>query len=538
MPEELDDYVPRGLEEYWAIVRRRRWWILLPLFSCWIVVWGFSWLLPTTYRSEALIFVEQQKVPDHYVVPNITFDARSRLQSMTQQILSRAHMQSTIDHFHLYSQGRGLNRLLNSGDPVEQMRKDIKIELVDSPEHPGELTSFKIQYSSSSPILAQQVNSELTSLFVNENVKAQQQQSENTTVFLDTQLEEARAKLAEQEVKVRAFKAKHLGDLPNQLESNVQILSGLQAQLQAAQRSLDGARQQKIYLESLQQQYQSAQTSLSTGNSPTSREALAKELVDLRVRLSDLRSRYTDDHPDIVAVKGKISKTETLMKQLADEIASTQKTENASSAVDHAAVGEVQRDSLPSMMQIQSQLKANQLEIQNYQQHERDLETQVSAYQARLNVTPEIEQELAEVSRGYEESKSNYNSLLQKQMQSQLATSLERQQNGEQFSIVDPPNLPDRPLSPSHFLLSLGGLVLGTILGVALTALLEMTDVRIRQEKDLERLVPARVLVGIPRLSTPTEDHLRLTAQWIELGAVATIIILIVVGNLFAFYKA
>src|SRR4029077_6840019 len=163
--------------------------------------------------------------------------------------------------------------------------------------------SFKIQYSSGSPILAQQVNTELTSLFVNENVKAQQQQSENTTVFLDTQLEEARAKLAEQEVKVRAFKAKHLGDLPNQLESNVQILSGLQAQLQAAQRSLDGARQQKIYLESLQQQYQSAQTSLSTGNSPTSREALAKELVDLRVRLSDLRSRYTDDHPDIVAVK-------------------------------------------------------------------------------------------------------------------------------------------------------------------------------------------------------------------------------------------
>ena len=142
------------------------------------------------------------------------------------------------------------------------------------------------------------------------------------------------------------------------------------------------------------------------------------------------------------------------------------------------------------MMQVQSQLKANQLEILNDQQRERDLESQISAYQARLNLTPETEQELTNISRGYEESKANYNSLQQKQMQSQLATSLEHQQQGEQFRIIDPPSLPNKPSSPNHVYFSLGGLMVGLCLGLSLTAVLEMIDVRVRQEKDLQGIVP------------------------------------------------
>ena len=124
------------------------------------------------------------------------------------------------------------------------------------------------------------------------------------------------------------------------------------------------------------------------------------------------------------------------------------------------------------MMQIQSQLKANRLEIQNYQQQVKKIETQIADYQARLNLTPATEQELADISRGYEESKANYDSLLQKQNQSQLATSLEERQQGEQFRILDPPSLPARPSSPNHLLISLAGLLVGFAVGAVFNGFL------------------------------------------------------------------
>jgi polysaccharide biosynthesis transport protein len=539
MPDELDEQIFRSWDEYWAIAVRRRWWILLPLFIGWAVIWGVSWLLPSKYQSEALILLEQQKVPDQYVMANVTSNLQERLQSLTQQVLSRTRLEATIDRFHLYSSSRRLHGVAKSSDSVEQMRKDIKIELVQTPGRPGEFTAFKMRYSSGSPDLAQKVNRELTTLFINENVKTQEELSENTTAFLESQLAHARANMSAQEAKVAAFKARHLGELPTQLESNVQILTGLQNQLQNAQRTLDAAKQQKLYLESLLQQYRSAQAAIpGTANSlATSSPTLEKELLNLQLQLQDLQSRYTDEHPDIIAVKDKIAKTERLKKEAENEIAANQKDPKKITPVDAPAMGEIQSGSLTSMMQVQSQIKSNQMEILNDQERERDLESQISEYQARLNLTPETEQELTNISRGYEESKTNYNSLQQKQMQSQLATSLEHQQQGEQFQIIDPPSLPDKPSSPNHLWFSLGGLIVGMSVGLGLTTILELTDIRVRQEKDLDGIVPIRVLVGIPHLSTRSEDHIRLQRKWTELGVAMTLVMMILLGNLYSFYK-
>jgi uncharacterized protein involved in exopolysaccharide biosynthesis len=188
------------------------------------------------------------------------------------------------------------------------------------------------------------------------------------------------------------------------------------------------------------------------------------------------------------------------------------------------------------MMQLESQLKANQLEIDDYEKREKRLEAQVAAYQARLNMTPVVEQELAEISRGYDESKANYDSLLKKQNQSQLATSLEQREQGEQFRLLDPPSVPDKPASPNHLLVSLGGLVLGTLVGCALAGLLELVNPRVREE-DLKDLVSARVLVGIPHLTTPGEERLTSLVRRVEIGVATAMFILIALGNLYAFYK-
>lgn len=538
MLDELQDQKSQGIEEYWSIVRRHRWLILLSIFVCWATVWGIGWLLPTTYQSEALILVEQQQVTSELVPPNVSVSLQDRLQSMTQQILSRTQLQGIIDRYHLYSKHSGLLAIFESTDPVDQMRKDISITPVEVPGRNGDLTAFKIDYTGPTPELAQQVNSELTSAFLDQNMKSQQQLSQSTTSFFDTQLADARAKLEEQGAKVRAFKAQHVGELPDQLESNVQILSGVQNQLEGTQRALDRAQQQRLYLQSIIQQYESVQTDLGNGDSAETPPALDKELKNLRMQLAAERSQYTDSYPDVIALNDQIAKTEKLKKQIEDEIATNQKAGKTSNDSATSMAGADFQNGAPTpMMQIESQLKANQLEIKGYERQEKTLEGRVTEYQARLNMMPATEQALADVSRGYNESQKNYDSLLAKQSQSQLATSLEQNQQGQQFRLLDPAQLPNKPASPNHILLSLGGLILGIAVGAGLTALFELTDARVRNEEDLEGLVAARVLVGIPRISTPKEDLERIRMRWMGRAAAVVVVLLIVAGNIYAFYK-
>lgn len=537
MPRRLEPPAARGWEDYWSVAVRRRWWIALPAFLCWSAVWTVSWLVPSIYESDALILVEQQKVPDQYVLSNVTTDLQDRLQSITQQILSRTRLERTIDRFHLYPRAHGLAVLAGRHDAVDEMRDDIRVELVRAPGHPGEFTAFKMHYSAATPALAQEVNEELTSLFVHENAEAQAQISAETTDFLESQLAGARVKMEEQEAKVAAFKEQHLGDLPSQMESNVQILAGVQAQLQNTAQALDAARQHNLYLQSLLRQVQTAQAGgLGDAFAGGPSAAAEKTLTEERLRLEDLKSRYTDDFPDIIRLKQKIAETERLTKELDGESAAGTAAGNAAPTGSSAGAAGPRGSSILAM-ELLSQLQANQLEIQNNEQREKDLESQISAYRLRLNLTPETEQQLTAISRGYEESKSNYNSLLQKQMQSQLASSLEERQKGQQFRIVDPPSLPRKPAGPNRLRFSLGGLAAGLALGLGLAACLEFSNVRIRREQDLEGIVPAAILGGIPHLTTPVEIRAR-AARWrIELAAGAGALILVALGNLYIFLK-
>ena len=194
MPEILEEQnsEPLDLQRYLDVARRRYPIFLIAVFLGWLIVWGASWILPVRYKSSTLILVEQPTMPKNYVEPNVSDDLQNRLQSITQQILSRTRLLLIIDKLHLYGDSR---RLLTADEKVERMRKDIDIVLVH--DSSGEqITAFKIAYSAHDPHVAQQVTSELTSLFINENLKVRQQLSEDTTNFIGSQLENARATLS------------------------------------------------------------------------------------------------------------------------------------------------------------------------------------------------------------------------------------------------------------------------------------------------------------------------------------------------------
>src|SRR5712692_6541652 len=140
----------KNWEHYWGLLQRSRWWLIVPTFLIWGLGWGGSWLLPAYYKSDTLILVEQQKVPDQYVVPNVATDIQERLQSMTQQILSRTRLLRIIDQFHLYADQKSR---LSPDEIVDKMRADVQIDLVQAPGRREDLTAFKISYTTKDPRL-------------------------------------------------------------------------------------------------------------------------------------------------------------------------------------------------------------------------------------------------------------------------------------------------------------------------------------------------------------------------------------------------
>ena len=286
MEEELEQSgSPIELSEIKGIVHRRRWEFLVPFFIGWAVVWGASWLIPSTYRSGTLILVEQPSVPEKYVASNIGADIQQQLDSITQQIMSRTRLLHIIDELGLYAKDR---KRMSDDDLVERMRKDIEIELVRGDE--GKLSAFNIYYDSRDPAMAQATTRELASLFITENVAQRQKRSADTTNFLEDQLEQARQNLAKQEAKVRDFKDHHPGELPTQAQGNLQILAGLQNQMQADEDSLNRAKQQQTYIESLLNQYRT----LDRGTATTTADGGASELEVIDKQLDQLRAQLTD----------------------------------------------------------------------------------------------------------------------------------------------------------------------------------------------------------------------------------------------------
>ena len=221
---------------------------------------GDSAALPVS----TLILVEQPTMPKDYVTPNVNDDLQERMQSITQQILSRTRLLHIIDQYNLYASEHTQR---SPDQKVDSMRKDIQIDLVR--DNGNQITAFNVYYTSPDPGMAQKVTSELTNLFINENLEVRQQQSEDTTKFLESQLESARNSLSDQENRIREFKAQHVGEMPGQLASNLQILQGLQSQLQNEEDALNSARQQNVYLQTLADQYRALQGSAKNADGTT-----------------------------------------------------------------------------------------------------------------------------------------------------------------------------------------------------------------------------------------------------------------------------
>jgi len=528
MVDELEEQSGEGLniQRYIGIAKRRHLHFLIPFFLAWVCVWVASWILPPRYESSTLILVEQPSMPKNYVTPNINDDLQARMQSITQQILSRTNLLHIIDQFHLYSRKRNEP---TPDDKVASMRKDIDIELVKDTQN--QITAFNVFYTSRDPRLAQQVTGELTNLFINENLQVRQQQSEGTTQFLESQLETAQKDLAAQEERIRDFKAKHVGEMPGQLTTNLQILQGLQTQLQSEEDALNTARQQRVYLQTLADQYRTNQGAVKTADGvPVGLPAIDEQLQKLRAQLADLTSRYTERHPDVRKLKEEIAKNEALRARLLESL----KNKAPDGTSEGAAPDATQ---VTILAPIESQLRSNQLEITNREHSIATLKAKVEEYHARLNQEPIREQELADLTRGYDQSKTNYDDLLKKKNESKMATSMELLQQGERFRVVDPPSLPQKPEFPNRLKFCGMGLGLGIALGLLVVGAFEVFDDRLHSATEIKKLLPVDVIGEIPAIETTGDFRIAKRKVWLGWVTAAFVFGTILLGSAFSYLR-
>jgi succinoglycan biosynthesis transport protein ExoP len=530
MPEDFEEQPkePFDLKRHLDLIRRRHLQFLIPLLLGWMMVWALSWILPPRYKSTTQILVEQPAVPKDYVVSNISDDIEDRLQSIQQQIESRTRLLLIIDEHHLY---QSRHHPLTPDEKVAKMIKDTNIELVRQPGN-GEINAFEVSYMAPTPKLAQQVTSELTSLFINANQQTLEQESEATTKFMEHQLDDARTSLAQQEARVRDFQTAHEGELPSQEQSNLQILSGLQSQLQNEQDALNTARQQHIYYQSLADQYRTLPaTAKGPEGAPTGLAAIDQQLATERAQLADLTTRYTDRYPAVQDMKSQIAKTEALRKQTVAELNSHAAGGGGTAAADpEAASG--------PLVQVQSQLQANQTEIANREQAISQLKARIESYQGRLNAEPVSEEQLADLTRGYEQSQTNYNDLLKKKNDSEMATRMEQMQEGERFSVLDAPSLPLKPDFPNRLKFCGMGLGVGLALGFAFAGGLEFFDDRIHRDGEIVKMLPAAVISEIPdvlRQADHRRSRLRMAIGW---SVAVLVFVVILAGSVLSYLHA
>jgi succinoglycan biosynthesis transport protein ExoP len=538
---EDDDLLSLTFSQVIGIISRSRWLILLPICVSTAVAVAVAYLLPVRFTSEATLLVVQQQVPQRYVTPTSTLSIADELQAMTQEVLSRKRLLELIEQFGLYAKEK---QHLAPEEVISLMRRNIYIEPLGvgpgGKSNGADFNAFIISFSTDKAMLAQEVTSRLTSLFVEANLKVRGEQATTTTNFLLEHMDAAKKKLEQQEERLKDFKMQHLGELPEQQQSNLAILNGAEAELQNTTASLDRSQQQRAYLQSLLSAYQrlashaiSTRAALKPSDPPHANDPIQElqgDLARLQSQRSQLLRTLRERHPDVIAIDQIISATQARLQSLKTALAATPhqgtpattgsaKGEQDAPAETWSSTSFQEAAEDASIAQVKSQLEANRLEMENLLKDENRQRAVIAEYQGRLNATPVREQELTAILRDYEISKQEYSDLLGKEQQSQLASSLEKQQGGQKFRLAEPPSLPTLPSSPKRLKIALGGAGGGLLFGLLLAVLAEMRNPTFHDDKEVSRRFPSPVVVGLPLLLTPAEARFRTWRRVFEWAA-------------------
>jgi polysaccharide chain length determinant protein (PEP-CTERM system associated) len=461
---------------------RRPVWFLTPVVLGLAGAYVSLQFMPTIFRATTQVLVEPQKVPADYVKPTVTTSIEERVRTIQPQVENRANIERIIRELDLYPE-------LQSAWPLERLINKVRDDLDVRPR--GDV--FEISFQSPDRVKAAKTANRVAELFIDSNLRLRENQAKGTSSFLESELAATKRRLELQEARIAAFKRLHMGQLPEQRDTNLRSVEALQTKLEINMDALDKAQTRRLLL-----QRQASELSLADplDLTPIGRPAqiapaapAPSRLDQLRAELVDLRSRYTDRHPDVIRLQQQIARLEEMER------------ENAAAAESQVEVAEAEprpTRKRPRMDPVlRAELDAVDLEIRGLRAERERILSDISRYQARLESVPRVEQELLSLTRDYDNIQRQYESLLDKRLNARLYENLEKSQQGERFTILERALPPFLPFKPKPLVVLGVGLAVGLLFGTVLALLREQTDPTYADPESLQEAFP-----GVPLLAT------------------------------------
>ena len=534
---------PEGLSlpEYLGIARRRLRPMVVAFAAGLLTTIALALLWPPAYRSTATILIEQQELPADLVRSTVTSYADERVQVISQRVMTTETLLGIVRRYDLYPKERSRE---TRDQIINQMRHDIGVKMISADvidPRSGQPTAasiaFTVSFTDRTADEAAKVANELTTLFLNDNVETRTQLADGAASFLKAQVAQVSQHLGKVESELSAFEAKHFDSLPNLTQLNLGLIDRTNQQLQDAQMRQSSLEDQEVFLQAQLAQLKpdsavysdSGQRVLSTSDrlkmlrselaadratygpqypdiirltrevagleaiarNPTNINDLRRNLDDSRSRLAAVEKRYGPDYPDRVRLEREVKSYES---DLATAVKAAEQKGNASSPDDPRT--RLQEADNPSYVEVRAQLMTTRGDLAALKVHEAKLQTDLEHYQHRVMETPLIQKEYQELTQDYEITKTNDVSLQAKLAEAEIGKNLEIDRKGERFTLIEPPLVPDQPVSPNRPLVMILGAVLSLLLAVGVAALLEAIDGTVRGRRDLVSLV-----AGVPPLA-------------------------------------
>ncbi|MBV2090427.1 MAG: lipopolysaccharide biosynthesis protein [Candidatus Thiodiazotropha sp. (ex Ctena orbiculata)] len=495
-----------GIGDYIAILKRRKMQLIVPAVIVLLFSIGLAVGLSSIYRSEATILIEQQEIPSELVRSTVTSYAGERIQVISQRVMTTQNLGKIIDDYGLFADQRDGTSLTLL---AEALQEDIELKMISAdvvdPRSGRPTTAtiaFTLAYSSRNPGIAQKVTNELVSLYLDENLRQRTKSALETSSFLGAEADRLNQEITELEALLADFKEKHINNLPELQQLNIQLMERNERELSTTIQQIRNLEERKIYLQS-----ELAQVNPITDiyNSSGGRVMGTEDrLRTLQTEYLALATRYTDNHPTLIKMKGEIA---VLEKEL--NANPNQKTKTQSDN--------------PAYLQLETQLQATESELASLVSVREELKGKIKDFEERLIKGPQVEREYRNLTRDYENALSKYQEVKAKQLEAQLAESLERERKGERFSLIEPPQLPEQPDKPNRLAVLFLGVFLSIVSGFGNVAFREVIDQTVYGSKAVTAITNASPLAEIPYINNSKDLKKRSAGSVVAISGLATV---------------